>query len=333
MVKRLTKSDPGAVDVHQHLWPMALIEALRGRTRAPRMVGWQLELDGERPYDVIPADHDVTARQELAGRDGLSQVLLSLSCPLGIEQLPESQAITLLDAWHEGVAELPAPFGSWAAAGLVEPDPGGLRKQLDRGRVGLQLPATALADPWCVENLGPLLAVLEEADRPLLVHPGPVAAHAPKRARATRTRTGATRAGAPRAAAAGFADTPGWWPALVPYVAQQHAAWFAWHAAGRANHPRLRVCFVALAGLAPLHHERLVARGGSFARVDPLVFFETSSYGAGGIDAALRVVGIDGLVHGTDRPYACPVDHGLGAAVTHALRVTNPHRLLHGEAA
>jgi len=304
----LGEAQHGAVDVHQHLWPMTLIEALRSRTRPPRMRGWRLELDGERPYDVRPVDHDLQARRALAEQDGLSRVLLSLSCPLGIEYLPESQAIALLDAWHDGVAELPEPFESWSAAGLVEPDLGGLRKQLDGGRVGLQLPATALADPRCIERLGPLLAVLEQENRPLLIHPGPVAAQ-PDRT----------------------PEIPAWWPALVPYVAQQHAAWFAWHATGRANHPTLRVCFVALAGLAPLHHERLVARGGTFARVDPLVFFETSSYGAGGIDAALRVVGVDGLVHGSDRPYACPAQHGLGPAVTQALRVTNPHRLLLGD--
>jgi hypothetical protein len=31
---------------------------------------------------------------------------------------------------------------------------------------------------------------------------------------------------------------------------------------GRPRHPRLRVCFALLAGLAPLHVERFIARGG-----------------------------------------------------------------------
>ncbi len=295
-----------SIDVHQHLWPAALVEALRRRMSPPRLVGWRLELIGEAPYDVRPSDHDVDGRRALARQDGLDLVLLSLSSPLGIEQLPLAQGRPLLAAWHDGVAELMAPFGAWASAAVAELDPVALRAELDRGCLGLQLPATALADPSGVERLGPLLAALEEADRPLLVHPGPAAAGPP---------------------------VPAWWPALVPYVSQQHAAWYAWHVAGRRNHPGLRVCFVALAGLAPLHHERLVARGGRFGQVDPLVFFDVSSYGTRGIDAMLRVVGVDALVHGSDRPYAEPPDPGLGAAVTFALRTRNPTRFLTGSTA
>ena len=36
-------------DVHQHLWPAPFLAALRARRTAPRMVGWTLELPGERP--------------------------------------------------------------------------------------------------------------------------------------------------------------------------------------------------------------------------------------------------------------------------------------------
>jgi len=292
-------------DVHQHLWPPALVEQLRRRSAPPRLLGWRLELPGEPAYDVSATDHDREGRRALATQDGVDLVLLSLSSPLGIEYLPTDQAAPLLAAWHDGVAELASPFGAWAAAGLAEPDPSALTSQLARGCVGLQLPATALADPPSIERLGPLLAPLERADRPLLIHPG---------------------------SAAPSTGTPAWWPALVPYVSQLHAAWYAWHVAGRRNHPKLRVCFVALAGLAPLHHERLVARGGAFGPVDPSIFFDVSCYGTRAVDAMLRVVGVDGLVHGSDRPYAEPSDPGLGAAVTHALRVSNPRRLLTGSA-
>jgi hypothetical protein len=45
----------------------------------------------------------------------------------------------------------------------------------------------------------------------------------------------------------------------------------------------------------------------------------------------VRAVGIDVIVSGSDRPYASPVipDIGTDAAV-HALRTTNPDRLLRG---
>jgi predicted TIM-barrel fold metal-dependent hydrolase len=295
---------PGT-DVHQHLWGAPLIEALRGRRTPPYLDGWTLHLPGEPPFEVDPADHDVAARAALVAADGLDRALISLSSPLGIEWLPPGEARPLLEAYHAGAADLPEPFGAWAAACVSEIDAAALDKELDRGFAGLQLPATAVADRAGYERCAPLLDVLEERNLPLFVHPGP----------------------APVAGA----EAPGWWAALVPYVHQMHAAWFAFRAFGRARHPRLRVCFALLAGLAPLHGERLAARGGGRGEVDPNAFVDTSSYGPRAADAAVRALGIDVIVHGSDRPYADPRDLALGEAAHHAFRVANPHRLLDGE--
>jgi hypothetical protein len=62
--------------------------------------------------------------------------------------------------------------------------------------------------------------------------------------------------------------------------------------------------------------------------VDPDVFVETSSYGTRAIDAMVRVLGIDVVVRGSDSPYACPPDPGIGPAAAHAFATTNPLRLL-----
>ena len=120
---------------------------------------------------------------------------------------------------------------------------------------------------------------------------------------------------------------PAWWPALTDYVAEMQAAWHAFPVWGRPAHPRLRVCFAMLAGLAPLHRERLVARGGA-AVSDPDVFLDVSSYGARAVDAVLREVGVDRLVHGSDRPVGTRAELPLGDAVHGALRRRNPARLL-----
>ena len=146
-----------------------------------------------------------------------------------------------------------------------------------------------------------LLDVLERADRPLLIHPGPASAPA---------------------------GAPPWWPAIVSYVQQMHEAWYAFGAFGRPRHPRLRVCFAMLAGLAPLHGERLLARAGRRTVVDDDVYLDISSYGTRAIDATVRVLGIDALVEGSDRPYAQPVLPDLGAAAAAAIRSANPVRLL-----
>lgn len=299
------KSAP-AIDVHQHLLPAELVDALRRRTAPPRLDGWRLELAGEPAYDVSPADHDPDHRTAQAGEDELGLALVSLSSALGIESLAPDEARPLLDAWHHGALELPAPYRAWAAAGLRQIDPGDLARQLDRGLVGLQLPATALVTEAGYAHVAPLLDVLVGRDRPLFIHPGPVAAG-----------TSAT--------------APSWWPAIVDYVSQMHAAWFAFRVWGRPAFPTLRVCFALLAGLAPLHGERFAARAGERTVVDPETFLETSSYGTRAIDATVRALGIDVLVNGSDRPYARPVVPDLGDAALHALRTTNAVRLLNSE--
>jgi hypothetical protein len=228
---------------------------------------------------------------------------VSLSSPLGIEGLPADEAGDLLAAYHDGVLALPAPFGAWAAACLTEIDPAALARELHRGFVGLQLPATALLDAGGYEHAGPLLDVLEATGLPLLIHPGPAGVLAP--------------------------GVGAWWPAVVSYVQQMHAAWFAFRACGRPRHSELKVCFALLAGLAPLHGERVAARTGDRNVVDSDVFLETSSYGTRAVDATIRVLGVDGLVHGSDRPYADPARLDLGAAAVHALRSANPMRLLY----
>jgi predicted TIM-barrel fold metal-dependent hydrolase len=159
-----------------------------------------------------------------------------------------------------------------------------------------------LADPAARAAFAPALEALERADAPLMVHPGPADAGP---------------------------DAPPWWPAMTSYVAQMNAAWHAFVAFGRPEHPRLRVVFALLAGGAPFHLERLAARGGPAERAhDPLLFYDTSSYGPRAIDTAARFVGVDQLVHGSDRPLAEPPAWSDDDAFAHALRVRNPERLL-----
>jgi hypothetical protein len=287
------------IDIHQHLWPEPFVAALRARRTPPRLEGWTLQLPGERAYAIDPAQHDPEARGALD--PDAERILVAPSAACGFDRLPPAEAAELAEAWHEGALALDAPFEAWAMAGTQEPDPAALRRALDGGAVGLELAADVLAHG--LDHIAPLLDVLDEAGLPLLVHPGP-------------------------AGVAGAPGRPDWWAPVVPYVAQLHAAWWAWADDGRARYPRLPVCFVALAGLGPLHGERQRARGGAGRPVDPLTFVETSSYGAMAVDAVIRVLGIDVVCHGSDRPYAEPPRLGFGAAARHAIETANPGRLL-----
>nr|WP_259314563.1 amidohydrolase [Capillimicrobium parvum] len=295
------------MDVHQHLWTDPLLGVLSARATPPRLRreggAWRLELDGEPPSRIEP--EQPVARAALVHLDGLDQALVALSSALGVEWLPPAEAERLLDAHAAMGAELPDELGTWAAVALTDPEDAAAQasSRLD-GCAGLCVPAAALATPAAVERLGPLLAALEDAGAPLFVHPGP--ATAPPRA-------------------------PAWWPALADYVAVQQAAWLSFGHAGRSAHPRLRVVFGALAGLAPLHVERIAARGGpASATADPLVFYETSSYGLTAMSAMTQVVGLGQLVHGSDRPVLdpAPAPGPLGPEAWQALTGANPARLL-----
>jgi 6-methylsalicylate decarboxylase len=305
------------IDVHQHFWPQGFVELLARRARPPLVrrdgEGWCVRLDGEPDAPIPPSAHHPVLRAEALAHDRVDVALLCMSSPLGVEALPAEEARPLLDAWHDGVLALDGRFRHWGAIALDGAVPADVDAVLDRGALGLSLPAGALSGPERLGRIGPLLEALERRHAPLLVHPGP----------GLEDRL---------AGAAPVLGLQPWWPALAEYPAQLQAAWLAFAAAGRREHPGLRVVFAALAGCAPLHAERIAARGGPVRAVgDPLTFYDTSSYGPRAVDAMVRVTGVDVLVHGSDRPVAgAPADHGLGRAATAALRRINPARLLGG---
>jgi hypothetical protein len=303
-------------DVHQHLWPEALVSALTWRREPPLLRrggdGWILRLRDEPEFGFDPADHDPDSRACLVARDGVRRALVAISSPLGIEGLPRAEAAPLLEGHNHGLLELGGPFGVWGAVSLRPPDPADVDALLDAGAVGISLPAGALAGPRALANCAGLLERLERRDAPLFVHPGP----------------DPWRSWRPQPY--GDADVPGWWPAMTRYVADMNAAWHAFVAFGRPRHPRLRVVFAMLAGGAPLHAERLVARGGPGGAIaDERIFYDTSSYGARTIDAVVRGVGIDQLVYGSDRPVVDGHARSpLGPAAREAMVGANVARLL-----
>jgi hypothetical protein len=287
-------------DVHQHLWPEPFLAALRARRRPPCLQGWELHLPGQPPYRLNPAHHAVEARAAQAVADGDTVVCVAPSAALGLDRLPLDEAEELAASWLDSALALPPPFRAFA----MPTTPSALEHAVGAGAIGLEVGADLLAAPGGLERLAPLLAVLDAAGRPLLVHPGPPAIE-------------------------NATVRPAWWVPVVPYVAQLNAAWWAWAQGGRERFPHLPVCFAALAGLGPLHGERQRARGGGAGKVDNLTFVETSSYGTLAIDAVVRVLGIDVVCRGSDRPYAVPVEPRLGSeAALNAIRSDNPGRLL-----
>jgi hypothetical protein len=301
-----------ATDVHQHLWPEGFLTALAARSEAPAVRrdgrGWVISVPGEPDSPFGLTAHDPAVRAAGLVASGLDRALLCMSTPLGIEALDEDVARPLLDAWHDGVFTAGEAFGVWGALPVHGATAADVDALLDRGAVGVSLPAAALASPSRVEAAGSVLAALAARGAPLFVHPGPVG---------------------PPPAARDDGDAA-WWPALTTYVSDMHLAWHAFLGWGRSEHPSLRVCFAMLAGLAPLHAERLALRGGPAEAVsNPDIFYDTSSYGPRAIAAMAGVVGVDQLVTGSDRPVVDPpLTPPLGQPAGVLMSTANVHRLL-----
>jgi len=303
-----------AVDVHQHLWPAEVLQALEQRRSVPCATwtaqGWRLDLAGEPAFVVDPAEHDIAARAAAVQAAGLDRALVALSSPVGIEALGADAATPVLAAWQHAASALPAALGWWGAVPLAAPAAevvAAADAALDAGAAGVVVGAGALATPAGVERLGALLDRLRARLAPLFVHPGP----------------------APWTPATAAVDA-GWWAPTTRYVAELHAAWHAWAGWGRPAHPGLHVVWAALAGLAPLHAERTALRGGPpFLAPDPRAFYDTSGYGPRALRWMACAVGTSQLVHGTDAPVvAATVDEPLGADAHHAFRTDNVARLL-----
>jgi hypothetical protein len=275
------------IDVHQHLWPEPLLGELARRREAPR-------LRRRREGWVVEVPGEPDAWVELTDHDPDRRVDL-----LGADGL--DRAYVALSS-PLGIEALPAD----AARPLLD--------AWHEGAAALPAELGAWAAPFAsaagFDRCGGLLELLDARGAPLLVHPGP----------------GPDTLGAP-AIGTETAMVPSWWPAVTRYVAAMNSAWHAFARFGRPSHPRLRVCFAMLAGLAPLHRERLLARGG-LAAPDPDVFLDTSSYGPRAVDAMIRELGVDALAYGSDRPVTSAQELALGEAVELALRVRNPARLL-----
>ena len=277
-------------DLHQHLWTTPLLDALEQRECPPfirRSDGVAVvTCAGEQPYAIDVAAQGPGRRQAQLRADGLDRAVIAISSPLGIEALPRAQAQPLIDAHLNGVAALGSAFAAWGPVALDDAGPADVDRVLDRGCIGISIPAGALADHDRLAALDPLLNRVAERAVPLLVHPGPALGDRP--------------------AEPALGD-PLWWPAVSRYVSQMQLAWLTFVTAGRREHPELEIVFAMLAGGAPLLSERLELRGGpAVALRDPHTHYDTSGYGPALVETTARLVGERQLVFGSDRPVVDP---------------------------
>ena len=101
-----------SVDVHQHLWPEAVLRVLDQRGAPPRAHWrngqWLVELAGEPAFEIDPAEHDPGRR---AAELEVDRALVALSSAVGIEALPPRDALAAIAAWQEAATGLPDELG------------------------------------------------------------------------------------------------------------------------------------------------------------------------------------------------------------------------------
>lgn len=257
-------------DVHQHLWPSELIDALAARREPPYLRDSTLVLADEGEFPLDRSEHRLDRRLATMDRDGTDIGVLSLQPTLGIEGLPAGEREPLRAAWHEGARRLIASgngrIRAFASGACLD------------GFAGACVPAAAVLEGG--SELEALLEQLASARRVLFVHPG-----------SARPPPGA----------------PAWWTGVVDYTAQMQAAYLAWLARDSEESARPRTLFAILAGGGPFQLERLRARGGDVrVEPDPEIFFDVSSYGSRSIEMCRSTFGVRQLVYGSDLPVVDP---------------------------
>lgn len=282
-------------DLHQHVWPGELLEALAERRSPPMLRDWTLVLD-EGEYAIEPDEYGPEAC--IANLDRAEIDVAVVSCPptLGIEELDAEEAEVLRRAYHEGARAAVAASGGRLLALSM-----GRRED---GFVGAMIAADELAD---LDRIAPALDELERTGAFVMVHPG-----------STRPPAGA----------------PPWWAPVVDYTAQMQRAYAAWLAEGLERWPDLRIVFSILAGGAPFQLERMQARGFDIRKsLRPTIYFEASSYGRRALELCLATFGARQIVYGSDSPVIdCCLTLGhvrsFGQAAVQALCHENPTTLL-----
>jgi predicted TIM-barrel fold metal-dependent hydrolase len=305
------------IDLHQHLWPDSLVEAMRARTEPPCLDGDTVRVIHEKPFHLDLEPQRVDVRIAALDRVGIDRAVVSLSTPVGIEALPAAEAVPLVDAYHSGVAEAVASSGgrlaAFAAVPLDLPDAGAsqVAELVKQGFAGASIASEALASERGLDRCRDVLDALAEAGAPLFVHPGPAPWTPP------------------------YGEEPDvvwWWRNLAVYPGLMLRAFFTWRMVGAARHPGLKVVFTIMAGGAPFLEERYRTFSGEPGEIDSNVFFDAASCRRNSLDIAFATYGLEQIVYGTDYPVIPGADllrtlEEIGEPVVEAVLERNPARV------
>ncbi|HEY2054050.1 MAG TPA: amidohydrolase family protein [Solirubrobacterales bacterium] len=178
----------GAIDVHAHHLPGALLDALRRREEPPCVrAGGEpdlLDCGGGLAYPLIPPLLDLGVGAAQRAELEIDLQLLSAPPP-GVAGLPRAEAAAIARAANDELAAAGAGTRALAVLPLEHPDDAvaELERAAAAGHVGGQLLSNAGGEPLEVESHQELFEAAARLDLPLVIHPtlpidrGAVAAH------------------------------------------------------------------------------------------------------------------------------------------------------------
>ena len=173
------------IDMHTHWRPAELADALRARTRDPRIIrnqdGVEVIMLRKREKSLAKSFDDVDFHLARMDRLGVSTSVLSLqSAFFWIQTQPTEESVALCRHYNDSMSKIcvrhPGRFATYAAVPLV--DISAAAAEFDRamglpGMVGVQLPLNAFLTLKDAEPMRPLFEVANRRRAVVFLHYGP----------------------------------------------------------------------------------------------------------------------------------------------------------------
>lgn len=285
------------IDMHAHFYGGGLVEFLRGRRERPylraRADGSEEMMAMNGAFPFTPAHHDVGVGLARMEATGLTRRMLTFPGALCVDALPAEEVAGPIARFNEHLAGLKGDRLT-GLAGLPLADMELSARELTRVRRELRLPGAILPSDYfgTVSDARLLTPVLEAANREgalLMLHPGPMAGHAP----------------APLAE-----DFPQYRTSVVQLQAQAAQTVLTVVLAGLLDtYPNIRFQVITLGGTLPFVFERLeaVARHRNPDQPFPTgalrrLWYDCASLGPRALEAAVSLYGAQRIMLGSDFP-------------------------------
>lgn len=290
-------------DMHAHYYG-GLVDGLKRRTARPTVSTDdrdRLVLNAMTASTVMSAGYtDMAARRADLDRAGIERQLLTFPGALGVDVLPIREAREIVVAYNDVLAGICRDSGGRfvGLAGLPLDDMAEAAREMrriraNRGLVGAILPGNYFLTEASADLLRPVFAAADECGALLMVHPGLMAGEAPPAAYPDNAILRAS--------------------ALNLQASLSHMALTLLTGDLLDCYPNVTFQVVNLGGTLPFIVERMdaiarsrelpaTASSGALRRL----VYDTASLGARAIELAVKVIGADRIMFGTDYPIFPP---------------------------